>query len=86
MDYWCALWFWPIDKADLLPDRDTFLMEIGLLLTGNVLDTRVEQGEMEFEESEILKVADIGVAYRIHAKDRAGRDAVSWDAEPVNTG
>lgn len=18
MDYWCALWFWPIDKADLL--------------------------------------------------------------------
>lgn len=19
MDYWCALWFWPIDKADLLP-------------------------------------------------------------------
>ena len=21
MDYWCALWFWPIDKADLLPSR-----------------------------------------------------------------
>src|SRR5690606_26937865 len=19
MDYWCALWFWPLDKVDLLP-------------------------------------------------------------------
>jgi hypothetical protein len=19
MDYWCALWFWPIEKANLLP-------------------------------------------------------------------
>ena len=22
MDYWCALWFWPIRDADKLPDRD----------------------------------------------------------------
>ncbi len=58
MDYWCALWFWPIDKADLLPDRDTFLMEIGLLLTGNVLDTRVEQGEMDFEENVMNQVIE----------------------------
>ncbi len=21
MDYWCALWFWPMEKADLLPGR-----------------------------------------------------------------
>ena len=26
MDYWCALWFWPIDKADLLPSRSEFLL------------------------------------------------------------
>ena len=32
MDYWCALWFWPIEKADLLPTRQQFLTEIGLLL------------------------------------------------------
>ena len=24
MDYWCALWFWPIDKADLLPPARSF--------------------------------------------------------------
>ena len=37
MDYWCALWFWPIEKADLLPTRDEFLFELGLLLDTDVL-------------------------------------------------
>jgi hypothetical protein len=32
MDYWCALWFWPIEKAGLLPTRDQFLMELSVLL------------------------------------------------------
>ena len=36
MDYWCALWFWPIGHADQLPDRDEFLNEITLVLTGSV--------------------------------------------------
>ena len=36
MDYWCALWFWPIDRADLLPERGVFLNEIALVLTGSV--------------------------------------------------
>ena len=36
MDYWCALWFWPISKAAILPTRDEFLTEISLVLTGSV--------------------------------------------------
>ncbi len=32
MDYWCALWFWPIEQSSLLPTRQQFLTEIGLLL------------------------------------------------------
>ncbi len=36
MDYWCALWFWPIRDADTLPDRDDFLNEISLVLTSSV--------------------------------------------------
>ena len=36
MDYWCALWFWPIEAAERLPDRDEFLNEIALVLTGSV--------------------------------------------------
>lgn len=39
MDYWCALWFWPIEKADLLPSRSEFLMELSTILQGNVMPT-----------------------------------------------
>lgn len=41
MDYWCALWFWPIDKADELPDRGTWLFEMETLLDGIVVTERV---------------------------------------------
>ena len=34
MDYWCALWFWPIDKADLLPSRSEFLNDMYMILVG----------------------------------------------------
>jgi len=34
MDYWCALWFWPIEKADELPTRDEYLMELQYILQG----------------------------------------------------
>ncbi|MDR3749020.1 MAG: hypothetical protein P4M04_12840 [Acidobacteriota bacterium] len=34
MDYWCSLWFWPIDQADLLPSIDEFLLELSAVLEG----------------------------------------------------
>lgn len=34
MDYWCALWFWPIEKAELLPSRSEFLFDMSLILEG----------------------------------------------------
>lgn len=34
MDYWCALWFWPIDKADMLPSRSEFFNDLNLILEG----------------------------------------------------
>jgi hypothetical protein len=34
MDYWCALWFWPVDQAELLPSRDEFLLELSAILEG----------------------------------------------------
>ncbi len=37
MDYWCSLWFWPIEKADLMPDRDEWLADMALLLDTDVL-------------------------------------------------
>ncbi len=37
MDYWCALWFWPIERAELMPDRDEWLTDLALLLDSEVL-------------------------------------------------
>ncbi|MGO5318549.1 Eco57I restriction-modification methylase domain-containing protein [Bifidobacterium boum] len=36
MDYWCALWFWPIDAAPLLPSRRDYLLDMALILTGKI--------------------------------------------------
>jgi hypothetical protein len=34
MDAWCALWLWPLDKADQLPSRHEFFEGMRLLLDG----------------------------------------------------
>ena len=34
MDYWCALWFWPIRKAHLLPTRREYISDVALILAG----------------------------------------------------
>ena len=47
MDYWCALWFWPIDKADELPNRMEFLWDINMLLGVGVVDTSGYKGRGE---------------------------------------
>ncbi|MFH4481274.1 Eco57I restriction-modification methylase domain-containing protein [Vibrio diabolicus] len=36
MDYWCALWFWPIDQTGELPERWEYLMELETLVEGYV--------------------------------------------------
>ena len=62
MDYWCALWFWPIQEADKLPDRDEFLNEISLVLTGSVYQPGVGPHQ----------TADLfGAEYAEHAADIA---------------
>ncbi|MDZ7697621.1 MAG: hypothetical protein U5R49_12120 [Deltaproteobacteria bacterium] len=45
MDYWCALWFWPIEKAHLLPSREEYLLELSLILEGNLYDEVPDPGE-----------------------------------------
>lgn len=45
MDYWCALWFWPIDKANELPDRSDWLFDLEILLDGIVVTEEVTTAE-----------------------------------------
>lgn len=50
MDYWCSLWFWPIDKADLLPSRQEFFFDMSLILEGNIRAVNVNSsGQMVFK-------------------------------------
>ncbi len=51
MDYWCALWFWPLDKVDLLPDRSSWLFELNLVLQTQVYSFQPEQAGLEFNST-----------------------------------
>jgi hypothetical protein len=44
MDAWCALWFWPIDKFEDLPDRETWFFDLENLLLGDST-TATQAGE-----------------------------------------
>ncbi|MDO6460768.1 hypothetical protein Q4485_08670 [Granulosicoccaceae sp. 1_MG-2023] len=44
MDYWCALWFWPLDKVDQLPERQKWLFDLNTILnTEGTFDFAPEQ-------------------------------------------
>ena len=45
MDYWCALWFWPINQAELLPDRNQYFFDLNWLLMGGTLEPITEFGQ-----------------------------------------
>lgn len=58
MNYWCALWFWPIDQAEHLPSRDEWLFELETLLDGVMLTSAPQetpataQGQLFVQEAE----------------------------------
>lgn len=61
MDYWCALWFWPIDQAELLPTRSEFLFDMSLILEGTMDSVKVTDsvkgGQMTFFPTEMEQLA-----------------------------
>ena len=47
MDYWCALWFWPITQSHSLPSREQWWLEVGAILEGGIVDV-TNQTQMDF--------------------------------------
>ena len=47
MDYWCSLWFWPIEKADMLPSRDEYLLDLSLILEGDILTVNGKNEQLD---------------------------------------
>lgn len=61
MDYWCALWFWPIDQAEMLPTRSEFLFDMSLILEGGIVsvtENKIGQLSLFPEMNEIDKMAN----------------------------
>ncbi len=52
MDYWCALWFWPIADSAKLPSREEWWLEVGAILEGNVVDLAPQRG-LDFTEPSV---------------------------------
>lgn len=48
MDYWCALWFWPIDEYESLPSREEWLFDLENLLLADTISAggRHQSGEL----------------------------------------
>ena len=70
MDYWCALWFWPIEKAADFPTLDEFLYDMGMLLSSEVLDTAQESKVIQVDLFTTLKPTNV-------SEDASGRLQVS---------
>lgn len=58
MDYWCALWFWPIQDSANLPSREEWWMEVGAVLEGNIVDLS-QQVQMDFSAPQDVSVPPI---------------------------
>ena len=72
MDGWCALWFWPIESAELLPDRATWIAQMELILKGQVThEPTFEQGNLfaDFTPSDQAEPAASGTS-RVLAPNR----------------
>lgn len=92
MDYWCSLWFWPIDMADELPTRSEFLYDMDLILRG-VKETTVTSdqlslfGDSDDEESVKLESVNLTQLCEMFPRLRIARDIANankfmhWELE-----
>jgi len=58
MDYWCALWFWPIQQSKELPSRDLWWMQIGAILEGSVVEL-AGQSDFDFDATPIVQTKSV---------------------------
>jgi hypothetical protein len=58
MDYWCALWFWPINRAEMLPSRSEFICDLSFILEGNIVSVTGNQtGQLSLFPTEMEELA-----------------------------
>lgn len=65
MDYWCSLWFWPIEESALLPTREQFFSNMEEILIGHKSQApridRYGQSELHMDEdNDAVLFTDMG--------------------------
>lgn len=65
MDYWCALWFWPIDQAELLPTRSEFFNDLNLILVGT-FSTKGNSNMLEYQQLSLFPTAQEEIVSKIN--------------------
>lgn len=92
LDYWCALWFWPLEKAEQLPDRQKWLFDLNTILNSagtfefahtqeGLFDAEQEQNEDLFSKPiEDLFAADES-QNTLRAETQAVRDVSTQQGE-----
>lgn len=63
LDFWCALWFWPITEAACVPEREQWWFLLELVVNGNVWDANAHKAQPDMfaeslDESDIEKLKD----------------------------
>jgi hypothetical protein len=66
MDYWCALWFWPVTESGLLPDRSEWWHDLELLIHGEARPATEPEGDL-FPET----IPQLRIDFRVE-RDRHG--------------
>ena len=81
MDYWCALWFWPIDKADLLPSRSEYLNDLNLILVGTI-STGKNQAKIGYDQLSLFDDTDeeLQLIHKINKVQGTDKNAVDLDS------
>ena len=81
MDYWCALWFWPIDKAEMLPTRSEFLNDLNLILVGTI-STKKEFAEIGYDQISLFdnENEDLKLIHKINALQSSDKSEVDLDS------
>ena len=78
MDYWCALWFWPIEEAEQLPTRDEFLSDMSFILVGTV------SGVLGIKEGAVMQMSlDYGEEFDTEAQRKLRQMQMKFGFENV---
>lgn len=81
MDYWCALWFWPIDQAELLPSRNEFFNDLNLILVGTI-NTGKGQARIGYDQISLFddENEELQLVHKINAIQGTDKTQVDLDS------